>query len=66
MHRPAEGLVARKQWPNSYTLTGEIKSTLVQGCQNRPVRLHMLAGRYDNPIPRSPLYPPVSDYEFGD
>ncbi len=29
-----------------------------------PARLHMLAGRYDNPMPDQ-LYPTVRDYEFG-
>ncbi len=31
----------------------------------RPVRLQRLAGRYDNPMPKSTIYLPFRDYEFG-
>ncbi len=35
------------------------------GLSYRSVWLYRLAGRYDNPMPYSRLYPPVRDYEFG-
>ncbi len=34
------------------------------GLSYRPARLHRLAGRYDNPICHSRLYPPQSGYEL--
>jgi hypothetical protein len=35
------------------------------GLPYRPARLHRLAGRYENPMTESTIYPAVRDYEFG-
>jgi hypothetical protein len=50
--------------PIHSTWLGGIKLTHGIGLTFRPVRLHRLAGQYDNPMPLS-TSSPVRDYEFG-